>query len=95
MKKFLVTAAVAGLLIFGGQANVDAATADTVTAANVETQDMSGWTRLRDKVLGRDKYDRDRRDRRDWNRRDRDRRDYRDDDRRRHYPPPPPPPRRR
>ena len=84
MKKFLATVAVAGLLIFGGQASVDAATVDKVNVSSVETQDMSGWTRLRDKILGRDKYDR----RRDY--RDEHRRDYRDDHRHGHYPPPPP-----
>lgn len=99
MKKFLMALA-AGLLIFGGQANLEAATVD-INTPNAETQDMGKWSHFRDKyVLNRD---RDREHRRDWDnhRRDRDRHDYdrHDYDRRRPAPPPrygnggtPPPP---
>lgn len=104
MKKFLMTLA-ASLLIFGGQANVDAATADMNTT-NIETQDMGKWSHFRDKYIldrdtDRDRYERERRDRERRHRHDRDRHDNdrHDYDRRRPAPPPrygnggtPPPP---
>ena len=100
MKKFLI-AAFASLLIFGGQAGAEAASADKLDAQNVETQELGKWAHFRDKyILGRE-TENERRDREEWERRHR--RDYRDDyrhDRHRYGPPPrqgygyPPPPRR-
>lgn len=89
MKKILPVVA-ASLLILGGQVGVDAAPVQNLNVASIATQDVSSWTRFRDKVLGRD----DKRYRNDWNRHH----DYRDDhrnSRRENYPPPPPPSHRR
>ena len=65
MKKFL-TAAVAGILIFGGQVDVEAATVD-LSEPTVQMQEVSAWPRIRDNLLGRHHHDRDRHHR-DWER---------------------------
>lgn len=96
MKKFLI-AAVASLVILGGQAETSAAPADNLNVSGVETQDMSAWPKIRDSILGRDNHSRH--DYRDDHRRDYrhdHHRDYRDDHRHGHgHNPPPPPPHRR
>ena len=90
MKKFL-TAAVASILIFGGQVDVEAATVD-LSEPPVQIQEMSAWPRIRDSLLGRrHHHDRDRHHR-DWERH------HHYNDRHRYRPPhrhgaPPPPPR--
>ena len=92
MKKFLIAAAAAGLIIFGGQNTVDAASVENLDVQGVETQEVSWWTHFRDKhILGRE-TENERRDRKEWERRHRDdRRDWdrHRDDRRDHRPPPP------
>ena len=65
MKKFL-TAAVAGILIFGGQVAASAAAVD-LSEPTVQTQEVSAWPRIRDSLLGRPHHDRDRHHR-DWER---------------------------
>lgn len=67
MKKFLTAAVAAGLIFFGGQTQTEAADVEILSLQPIQTQEMSGWTRFRDKYI----LDRDRRDRRDR---------YRDDD---------------
>ena len=88
MKKFL-TAAVASILIFGGQVAVEAASVD-LSKPTIQAQEMSAWTKFRDSLLGRDNHNRDRRD---WERH------HHYNDRHRQPPPsrhgaPPSPPRR-
>ncbi len=106
MRKFLIAAAT-GLLIFGGQVGVEAATAETFDA-QAEMQDMKShgkWAHFRDKyILGRE-TENEYRDRKEWERRHRDDYRYRHRERRRYrddyyYDPPPhyryaPPPRHR
>lgn len=89
MKKFL-TAAIASILIFGGQVDVEAAAVD-LSEPTVRTQEMSAWPRIRDSLLGRHYHDRDRHHR-DWERHHH----YGDHHRYRppHHGAPPPPPRR-
>lgn len=90
MKKFLAIAAVASLLILGGQAEVDAATVDKVNVPTEQTQELGKWSHFRDKyILGRE-TENERNDRRDWE----SRHNYRDDHRHGHHQPPPPPRRR-
>lgn len=89
MKKFL-TAAIASILIFGGQVDVEAAAVD-LSEPPVQIQEMSAWPRIRDSLLGRHHHDRDRHHR-DWERHHH----YGDHHRYRppHHGAPPPPPRR-
>ncbi|MBE8955483.1 MAG: hypothetical protein SR2Q5_07470 [Quinella sp. 2Q5] len=93
MKKFLFAAA-ASLLIFGGNADVEAAAVD-LNEPTVQTQEMgSKWAHIRDKyILGRETAN-ERRDRHEWERRHRygpPPRPPRHHDRDRYGPPPPPP----
>lgn len=85
MKKFLLTAVVASLLIFGGSANTtEAATVESLNISGVETQEVSAWPKFRDSLLGRHKHDRQY-----YGYRNRGDRYYRGH---RGAPPPPPPP---
>ena len=68
MKKFLIAAA-ASLLIFGGQANVEAATVEDLNEPTVQTQEMGKWAHFRDKHLLDRETDEERRERREWERR--------------------------
>lgn len=92
MKKFLLTVAVASLMLFGGQTNIEAASVDNLNKPAVETQEVSSWPKIRDALLGRHKHDRHYRGDDRYDRRyDRHGRHYRDRDRRydrRHEPPP-------
>ena len=56
MKK-IFTAAVASMLIFGGQVAVEAASVN-LSEPTVQTQEMSTWTKFRDNLLGRDRHER-------------------------------------
>lgn len=88
MKKFLI-AAVASVLLFGGQVgSAEASTVDNLDSQVAETQEMKSgkWAHFRDKYLLDRETDRERRHRKEWERR------HRDDWNRYHRPPPLPPP---
>ena len=72
MKKFLIAAA-ASLLLFGGQADVEAATIEAVDLdlQSVETREMGHWANFRDEVILGRESDRERRKRKEWERRHR------------------------
>ena len=74
MKKFLVAAA-ASFLIFGGQADIEAATPDAVNLdlQNIETQETGHWADFRDEVILGRESDRERRERKKWERHERER----------------------
>ncbi|MBE8952958.1 MAG: hypothetical protein SR1Q7_07430 [Quinella sp. 1Q7] len=80
MRKFFI-AAVASILIFGGQVGASAAAVD-LSEPTVQTQEVSAWPRIRDSLLGRrHHHDRDRHHR-DW-----ERHHHYDDHHHRHHPP--------
>lgn len=89
MKKLLLAAA-ASLILFGGQAEVEASSVESLDTHVAETQELGKWSHFRDKYIRGRETENERRDRKEWERRHRDRDHYRDDYRR--YPPPPPPP---
>lgn len=95
MKKSLIVAAAASLLLFGGQTNLEAATVDNLDTSKAQMQETNQPLPFHDRYIIGHESGRDRHRHREWERRHHD--DYRRHHRDRYYNgygAPPPPPRR-